>query len=90
MNSAMFKMVRVNRYRHIELLNEAEGRNGTMQTFSHSSSLWPHRQQCRKYRLLKLLGQGGFAVVYLGLLSDFGIAIVVQPEPTACFCTQPQ
>lgn len=37
-----------------------------MHTFSQSSSIWHPRQQCGNYQLLKLLGQGGFADVYLG------------------------
>ncbi len=37
-----------------------------MQTFSHSSVQWYPGQQCGNYELLKLLGQGGFANVYLG------------------------
>jgi len=37
-----------------------------MHTFSHSLSVWHPRQQYGNYELLKLLGQGGFANVYLG------------------------
>jgi serine/threonine protein kinase len=37
-----------------------------MQTFSHSSSVWYPGKQYGNYQLLKLLGQGGFAEVYLG------------------------
>src|SRR5260370_2863770 len=62
----MLEKARVNEHRHIEPSNELEGRDRTMHTFSHSLSVWHPRQQYGNYELLKLLGQGGFANVYLG------------------------
>ncbi|HLI08513.1 MAG TPA: serine/threonine-protein kinase [Ktedonobacteraceae bacterium] len=38
----------------------------TMPAFSQNPSLWHPRQQYGNYQLLKLLGRGGFAGVYLG------------------------
>lgn len=49
-----------------------------MHSFSQSSSLWHPSQQYGNYRLLQLLGRGGFAEVYLGRHDYLGTPAAIK------------